>query len=424
MIPESLGANKGWLRRPRLRPVEAFPVRLPEGEALCLRDPGRVAPEMLFLTPEAAVVLVFFTGERGWDDIKAAVRENFHREVELESIAGLAELLDRSYFLEGPTFRDFFQREKERFAQSPVREAVLSGSAYPADAEALTRRLASFAAGPSDSEEVEEAIVPADPPRGLVAPHIDFARGGPCYAVAYRRLSPLRPPDLVVILGTAHNPTNNFLSLCVKDFATPFGPARVDRDLAEELLSRIGPSLLEDEFVHRGEHSVEFQAVWLMNLFSGAGKMRVLPLLCGSLSPLISAGRTPWDDGALETSLMVLRGVLDRYRAASRGVMVLASADLSHVGPQFGDEFVVSPETAEKVREYDLELLAKAAAGDYRAFFHHAALNRDRTHVCGLSPIYALLRLTGEAKGRLLAYEQWVDEQGQGLVSFAGLVFP
>jgi hypothetical protein len=43
--------------------------------------------------------------------------------------------------------------------------------------------------------------------------------------------------------------------------------------------------------------------------------------------------------------------------------------------------------------------------------------------VCGLAPIYYLLSLIGPTEGRLLKYTQWVDPQGQGSVTFAGVIF-
>ena len=423
MIPESVEANKGWLRRPRLRPVEAFPVQTQEGEALCLRDPSRAAPEMVLLNPQVAVILAYFTGDLMVEEIQAEVLQGFGLQVDPQVILELADVLDQRLLLEGPTFERHLQAVKDAFAQSPVREAVLSGSAYNDEPVELAKQLESYALEPKGPGPRMDNRLNGNP-RALVAPHIDFNRGGPCYAHSYRQMSPVEAPDLVVILGTAHSPTFNFLSLCTKDFATPFGPARLDKRTSRELTDRLGDSLLKDEFVHRGEHSVEFQAVWMMNLYGGSEKIRFLPFLCGSLYPLIMNGKAPWELDEFETPIVVLKEVLDRAGSEGRKVLILGSADLSHVGHQFGDDFLVTPEVAEQTKNYDLKLLDEALRGDPRAFFHYAALHNDKTHVCGLSSIYTLLRLTGGAGGSLLAYDQWIDEKGEGLVSFAGLAFP
>ena len=41
--------------------------------------------------------------------------------------------------------------------------------------------------------------------RGLIAPHIDFHRGGPAYTWAYRELRARSAADLFVVFGTCHS---------------------------------------------------------------------------------------------------------------------------------------------------------------------------------------------------------------------------
>ena len=99
----------------------------------------------------------------------------------------------------------------------------------------------------------------------------------------------------------------------------------------------------------------------------------------------------------------------------------MAGADLAHVGPRFGDpELVSAPELAQIERE-DREMLEPVAAGDAPAFFDAVARDGDRRRICGLSPIYALLKVLGGASGRVKRYGQWPDPQG--VVSFASVSF-
>ncbi|MBW2092308.1 MAG: AmmeMemoRadiSam system protein B, partial [Deltaproteobacteria bacterium] len=251
-----------------------------------------------------------------------------------------------------------------------------------------------------------------------------FDRGGPCYAWSYNQLKNSTPPDLVVILGTAHSPTENYLVVCDKDFETPFGPMACEKDLAGNLLNRVGPGLKADELVHRGEHSIEFQAVWLKSLFRKHEEMQVLPLLCGSFHDLIETNQGPEDVEAYQATLSVLKDLLREWEKDKGRVMILASVDLSHVGPQFGDRFRVTRLVQEEIREHDLDLLRMVTEGDALGFYLKIAQEKDRNHVCGLASLYAALHLLDGASGRLLSYDQWVDETGQGLVSFASLVFP
>jgi hypothetical protein len=66
-------------------------------------------------------------------------------------------------------------------------------------------------------------------------------------------------------------------------------------------------------------------------------------------------------------------------------------------------------------------MLESVTALDHRGFFESAAKDGDRRRVCGLSPIYALLRTVSAGSGTLLKYAQWPDPQGT--VTFASVVF-
>ena len=422
MISETDEAHKEWLNRPRLRPIEVLPVRSADGrEAICLRDPSRIAPYPLYLAAAAVAVLTLLNGQHDLRDIQAELFRSYGELVDLEAIRGLVNTLDEHFFLEGEVFQGFLAEVAVEFARAEVRPALLAGQAYPDDPVALREEISGYFVQPKGP-----GLDPrpgADVPAGLVAPHIDFARGGPCYAWAYSALPASPVPDLVVVLGTAHHPINGFFSVCGKDFETPLGVIRSRRDFYGRLVEGLGPSAVADEFVHRGEHSIEFQAIWLMRHYGDGPFPELLPVLCGSFMTLMEEGGEPAENREYEHSLGLLRKMLDELSQAGQRVVVLASADLSHVGPQFGGRQPVTRELAAEVKDYDLALLEKAAAGDHEGFFRWAARSSDRTNVCGLSSIYTMLRLLDGRPGKLLAYDQWIDENMQGLVSFAGLSF-
>jgi hypothetical protein len=66
-------------------------------------------------------------------------------------------------------------------------------------------------------------------------------------------------------------------------------------------------------------------------------------------------------------------------------------------------------------------MLAAVEAGDAAAFFESVRQDGDRRRICGLSPIYTLLRMLDGTRGTLRRYDQWPDPQG--VVSFASVVF-
>ena len=100
---------------------------------------------------------------------------------------------------------------------------------------------------------------------------------------------------------------------------------------------------------------------------------------------------------------------------------LVAGADLAHVGPRFGDAEPVSADDLERIGREDREMLATVEAADAGAFFESVARDDDRRRICGLSPIYALLRALGGGRGALRRYAQWPDPQG--VVTFASVIF-
>jgi AmmeMemoRadiSam system protein B len=120
-----------------------------------------------------------------------------------------------------------------------------------------------------------------------------------------------------------------------------------------------------------------------------------------------------------------IAGVLDALRDAMatvpRRYCIVAGADLAHVGPRFGDEWRVGRAELARVQAEDRALLEAVARSDAEGFFAEALRQRDRNRICGLSPIYALLRLLPGGAGRLLHYGQWPDPEGP--VTFASMSF-
>jgi MEMO1 family protein len=129
-------------------------------------------------------------------------------------------------------------------------------------------------------------------------------------------------------------------------------------------------------------------------------------------------GRRPEDDARIPRFLDALAEAVSR---AGRRVAFVAGADLAHIGPRFGDAEPVSAGELERIGREDRTMLEAVEAGDADAFFENAARDGDARRVCGLSPIWTLLRATGGRAGVLRQYGQWPDPQG--VVTFASVVF-
>jgi len=404
---------------PQLRPVEAFPARVEDREVICLRDPSGVTESVLTVPRGLAPILALFDGSRSLVDVQAEIMRQCGELVLRSQLESMVDVLDQHLFLEGPRVDAERVRQRTAFGSAPTRPAFLAGRSYDAEPGALMATLGRHFEPP-------DGPGPIGPPRGdlmrgLVAPHIDFNRGGPAYAWAYRALAEAQNADCFIVVGTAHAGLDGHaFAATAKAFETPFGPLEVDREVLDAVVSRAPADLFAAELAHRNEHSIEFQAVWLQYLrhHAGGGERRIVPLLASFAHECLVRRENPAQRREIEGMLDAVR---DAMAAVPRRYCLVAGADLAHVGPRFGDEWRAGRAELARVQVEDRALLAPVVQADAQGFFAEAMRQQDRNRICGLSPIYALLRLLPGGPGRLLHYGQWPDPEGT--VTFASVSF-
>jgi AmmeMemoRadiSam system protein B len=255
----------------------------------------------------------------------------------------------------------------------------------------------------------------------LISPHIDYQRGGPIYAGVWEEAADaLRAADLVIIFGTDHAGSAGQITPTRQNYATPYGVLPTDTALVDAIAAAIGEeAAFAEEIHHRGEHSIELAAVWLHHMRNGQS-CQVLPILCGSFQHFVAGQADPATDPVLNASLDVLQKAI-----AGRRVVVVAAADLAHVGPAFSHPFPVDHVRYAQLQAADEILIQTIADADASAFFRTIAAEGDRRNVCGLPPIYLTLRLLeGSVRGELTGYDRCpADGANASFVSVCGLVF-
>lgn len=404
--------------RPRLRAIETIIVPDPRhGKVLVLRDTQGIARGHAVLPPALIPIVARFTGQKTCAQIAREAARELGADIETSLVEDVATQLDEGLFLEGATFERALGDVRKDFSALALRPASHAGGAYHGDRVKLVEYIDRDCLDAAGKQPPKERI------RALVAPHIDPWRGAVGYGHAYGALSRALEDDdradTFVVLGTSHAPMREPFALCRKGYDTPLGALPVDEAFVDEIAAACDFDPYADELNHKREHSIEFQAVFLRHVL-GERKARIVPILAG-LGDQQATREAPRRNRAVAKFLDALREGI-----ASRGgrVIIVAGADMAHVGPRFGDRKPHDAEMRAALELTDRASLARATSQDAPAFWDHVARDLDERRVCGLAPIFSLLDVLAEkTRGEVLHYEQNVDPEDGSIVSYASVAF-
>jgi len=402
--------------RPKLRRIQVSRGQQSGQPVLVLSDPCGLSDCSLVLPENIAPVLELCDGTRDVSALRAILELRTGLRVGPEYLESLLAALDRALLIDNEHFAQVYTEALEKYRSAPSRPPIMVDKVYPSDPEFLELTLGQYFDDlPSDggSVPVIENV------RGVVSPHIDYQRGSTVYAQVWRRAAKAaRNAELVIILGTNHFDGQRLVSLTRQSYSTPWGLLPTARDVVDAVASSMGESeVFAEEFNHRSEHSVEAAAVWLHYLVRDK-RCELVPVLCGSLLGFIEGDKEPKGDDEIACFVDAVKKA-----SANRRTLVVAAADLAHVGPAFGDRHPVDAVERAKLSMADKDLMAAVAKGDADGMFTLVKQERDRRRICGLSPMYLTLRLLGEVEGEVTGYAQCpADQQNASFVSICGIV--
>jgi AmmeMemoRadiSam system protein B len=401
---------------PKLRALDIKPYQQDGQNMLLLRDPLGVSDQMLGVPQALAPLLLLCDGTRDLVGIHTALSVRWGVRMKAAQVREVMDALDAACFLDNGRFAAAQMAAVEAYRAAPNRPPTIAGGGYPDEPDALAGFLDAF-----DTTNVSAGFSPPQisVARGIVSPHIDYARGGGVYRAAWSAAAEAaQQADLAIILGTDHYGGLGKLTPTRQSYATPFGVLPTNREIVEEIARALGDEdAFAEELHHKTEHSIELAAVWLHHARNGR-PMQIVPVLCGSFAHFVAGQADPETDARFEKALEILRQAL-----ASHRTLVVAAADLAHVGPAF-DGRPVRAEGKAELRSADDAMLRQMEAGSATGFFEELRRAEDSNNVCGLPPIYLSLRLLGETRGHTVAYDQCpADEQNTSWVSVAGLIW-
>jgi AmmeMemoRadiSam system protein B len=413
------------LETPALRRVEFIPAEVRGQPVVLVRDPMGIidGTPAITMNPVVLVFLQLANGKTTCAQMAQKVALATGQVVPPTVFEQIAKQFDEVYLLQSERFREALSRKREEFTQASTRSSsMFRGDG--ADRLAMIKQLSDDLKRHASRDQAPPAKLdlPTGSVAGILAPHIDYQRGGPAYAWAYRAL---REHGIAaktwIVLGTCHGPTSHRFVATRKPFETPLGTVETDTGILREIEEAFAGELYRDEFVHVTEHSIELQAVYLRHMFRDGTTPQMVPILVGSFEDFVESGTSPKSDPEVASFCTALRRVFEVHKD---DVGIIGGVDLSHCGRQFGDEELNDAGREKEIEGGDRALLAAIESGDPEEFFNVVSRDGNIRNVCSVAAIYCVLEaMRGFARGRLLTYQQHNSEDRTCLVSFASVAF-
>ena len=394
------------------RDLEFFPVQDGGRDYVVIRDPLGLVDEGKAVGLPLYQIMVLLDGTRTLRDLQGLLmRERGGLLVGTDELRALLFQLDESFLLDSDMFKKARDRIIADFTEKRIRPCSHCGRSYPEDPTRLKDRLDEIVNSQPYVHERKGKI------EALVAPHIDLEVGSKAYSSAYQMLK-YTSPSRVVLLGIGHQMQDGLFSLTRKDFETPLGVTKSEQGPIHRLHEAGGDIIAANDFVHRSEHSIEFQLIFLQHMMADE-EFTIIPILCGSLQAGLSEyTRDAYQDKAgpfLENLKQILSGQEKR-------TLIVAGVDLSHTGFKFGHEMPAT-HLQNRSETHDRNLLRCLMQRDVDGFWEESRGVNDQFNVCGFSALACLLEVLPPCHGEMLDYEIWHEGPTKSAVSFSSVVF-
>ncbi len=434
-------------QRPKLRPIRGFmaPAQGPNGQPvhlLGLADARQISPKVVFTQPAMQAVLPLLNGENGLDDVVTQVGRGLERQMLEPFVAQL----DDAGLIEGPSFDAMWEKMKADYDSSDMLPPAQTAAVADVLVEASIQRAESRAAtddekaelGPSKlGDQLEawmnEAVAEAeDPsfdalPRGIIAPSLPYANGHRAYATLYARMRVVDPPKRILILGTNHFGNGTGVVGCDKGFRTPLGESPLDTEMADRMRSELGDVLFEHRYDHEREHSIELQCGWIQKVFGQDGTS---PPVFAALvhDPSVKDGDSYDGTGvAFQPFVDACIKAIDELEGPT---LVVGSAELSHVGPSYGDQVQLAGDSPEadqnrrKVLEQDSQLIKHVTEGKPEDLVSTIAWQQNSSRWSSTGAIVAAALIARSESPRLYNLGAVMDGQGAAFITAPAMALP
>ncbi|HKY07338.1 MAG TPA: hypothetical protein VJQ55_03815, partial [Candidatus Binatia bacterium] len=118
--------------KPKLRPIEAFPVEQAGKTLVYLKDPLNLATP-IGISPVGYFLLTHFDGRHSTIDIQEAYAKQFNVLLQSDELKGFVDMLDQHYYLESERFESYRNEVMLEFRGLALRAPAHAGGAYKPD---------------------------------------------------------------------------------------------------------------------------------------------------------------------------------------------------------------------------------------------------------------------------------------------------
>ena len=265
-----------------------------------------------------------------------------------------------------------------------VRNPAAAGRYYPGSPSQLREMIETFVDENMDKEDVI----------GLLMPHAGYPYSG---AVAGAAISRVKFKDTFIIIAPSHTGMGKPFSIMTEGvWQTPLGDVEIDAEMAGKIVA-MSKYVEEDERAHQHEHAIEVQIPFLQYFKSD---VKIVPIIL-AYAPAV-------------TYKEIGRDIARAVKELNRGVVIIASGDMTHYEPQ---------ESAEKKDAQAIEAMLNLDADELTRRYEELDIS-----MCAHGPAVCLISAAkelGAARAELIKYQTSGETTGDydAVVGYAGVLF-
>lgn len=280
-----------------------------------------------------------------------------------------------------------------------VRQALFSGSWYPATAAECEKEIKNFLKTPGGEADSRQLF-------GGIVPHAGWYFSGSIACRVIHRLAAEKPPDAFVLFGMHLHPGSPNYIMTEGAWETPFGAIEIESELGKTLSEQFAFQKEEtDSFTP--DNTIELQLPFIKYFFNAA---KLVPI---GVPPTMEA-------------LQIGRAVAETSTRLGMEIKILGSTDLTH----YGVNYRFMPQgTGKKAVDWvrnqnDRRFIDAMLAMDPECVITEALANQNACCAGAAATALSAAKHLGASRAETLAYATSLDKSpGDSFVGYVGIVF-